>query len=109
MIPKLYVGHKGEQIDVRVFRNGQPMLDSELADAVDLEFRFRNLTTGESVVITSGIWISPGAKIVYTPESGDGVAETPGWWEGQARGRTAPAGIPFRSEKTRFKVYTPVP
>lgn len=107
-VPNLYVGHKGETILLRAYRNGIPMTDTELVGADDLEITFKNKNGAQHFSIDAGISIITGGYLSYTSVSGDGVDEAAGTWEAQGSGTTA-GDDHFETQIQIRKVHAIVP
>jgi len=101
-IPKVYTGHKGDALNLAVYRGNALMSDAELVGATGLIINFTNTTTGQNFTIASGISAS-GGLVTYTTTAGDLVFEVAGKWEYQAEG-VAATGESFRSQVGRTEV-----
>jgi len=107
VLPNVYVGHKGDQLLMQVYRNGSPIDASSLTGATGLEVKFKNLDGAENFTITAGVTVGAAGNIQYTTTTGDGVFEAAGTWEYQASG-TLLSGEPFVSQAYQSAVLGPV-
>ena len=107
VIPSIYVGHKGDTYEFPVYRGDDLISDLELETATGLQVRFDNEDDpAGSILVTAGVTTS-GPNVVYTTTVGDLVFESTGKWVAQASGIAA-SGEPFKSQKLRVLVETPV-
>lgn len=106
ILPVVSTGHKGDQLIVPVYRNGNLMPDSELANGSQFSMTIRNITTDTSYNVTDVSFVGTG-HLAYTTRAADGIFETAGKWEYQADGLTE-QGAPFESLRLTVRVYDDV-
>lgn len=102
----IYTGHKGDQLTVPIYRNGELMPDAELQNGSQFSMNIRNITTDVSYNVTDVTFAGTG-HLMYTTRAADNIFETPGKWEYQADGLTQ-QGAPFESLRLTVRVYDDV-